>query len=32
LIAEDIVEHFERRIEAMAGKGMIVCRTRNYVR
>jgi type I restriction enzyme, R subunit len=28
LIAEDLVEHFERRREAMAGKGMIVCMSR----
>ena len=25
LIAEDVVEHFERRLEAMDGKAMIVC-------
>ena len=28
LVAEDIVEHFERRREAMEGKGMIVCMSR----
>lgn len=28
LIAADIVDHFERRTEAMAGKGMIVCMSR----
>ena len=28
LIAADIVDHFERRIEAMDGKGMIVCMSR----
>jgi type I restriction enzyme R subunit len=28
LIARDIVEHFERRLEAMEGKGMIVCMSR----
>jgi len=28
LIAKDIVEHFERRLEAMDGKGMIVCMSR----
>ncbi len=28
LIAEDLVEHFERREEAMAGKAMIVCMSR----
>lgn len=28
LIAQDIVDHFERRIEAMEGKGMIVCMSR----
>lgn len=28
LIAEDIVEHFERRLEAMDGKGMVVCMSR----
>src|SRR6266571_312821 len=28
LVAEDIVEHFERRVEAMEGKGMIVCMSR----
>jgi len=28
LIARDIVEHFERRLEAMDGKGMIVCMSR----
>lgn len=27
-VAEDIVAHFEDRIEAMAGKGMIVCMSR----
>ncbi|MEZ6070532.1 MAG: type I restriction endonuclease subunit R [Pirellulales bacterium] len=28
LIAEDLVEHFERRLEAMDGKAMIVCMSR----
>jgi type I restriction enzyme R subunit len=28
LIAEDLVTHFERRVEAMAGKAMIVCMSR----
>ena len=28
LIAEDLVTHFERRLEAMDGKGMIVCMSR----
>ena len=28
LIAEDIVSHFDRRLEAMDGKGMIVCMSR----
>jgi type I restriction enzyme R subunit len=28
LIAQDIVDHFERRLEAMDGKGMIVCMSR----
>jgi type I restriction enzyme R subunit len=28
LIARDIVEHFERRLEAMAGKAMVVCMSR----
>src|SRR6266567_1761715 len=28
LVAEDIVEHFERRLEVMEGKGMIVCMSR----
>ncbi|MEX1012743.1 MAG: type I restriction endonuclease subunit R [Waddliaceae bacterium] len=28
LLAEDIIEHFERRREAMEGKGMIVCMSR----
>ncbi len=28
LIARDIVEHFEKRLEAMDGKGMIVCMSR----
>ena len=28
LIAEDMVEHFERRLEAMDGKAMIVCMSR----
>ena len=28
MIAEDIVEHFERRLEALDGKGMIVCMSR----
>lgn len=28
LIAEDLVEHFERRREAMEGKGMVVCMSR----
>ena len=28
LIAADLVEHFERRLEAMDGKAMIVCMSR----
>ncbi|KAF0233293.1 MAG: type I site-specific deoxyribonuclease HsdR family [Desulfovibrionaceae bacterium] len=28
MLARDIVEHFERRLEAMDGKGMIVCMSR----
>jgi type I restriction enzyme R subunit len=28
LVAADIVEHFEKRLEAMRGKGMIVCMSR----
>src|SRR5690606_29201840 len=28
VVARDIVEHFERRLEAMDGKAMIVCRGR----
>ena len=28
LVAKDIIEHFERRVEAMEGKGMIVCMSR----
>jgi type I restriction enzyme, R subunit len=28
LIAQDLVNHFERRLEAMDGKGMIVCMSR----
>jgi type I restriction enzyme R subunit len=28
LVAKDIVEHFEKRLEAMDGKGMIVCMSR----
>jgi len=28
LIAKDIVDHFEKRLEAMDGKGMIVCMSR----
>jgi type I restriction enzyme, R subunit len=28
LLAEDIVEHFERRLEAMDGKAMVVCMSR----
>lgn len=28
LIAQDIVEHFERRLEAMEGKAMVVCMSR----
>ncbi len=28
LIAKDIVDHFEKRLEAMNGKGMIVCMSR----
>ncbi len=28
LVASDIVEHFEKRLEAMDGKGMIVCMSR----
>ena len=27
-VAQDIVEHFEDRLEAMAGKGMVVCMSR----
>ena len=27
-VAEDIVEHFEKRLEAMSGKGLIVCMSR----
>ena len=29
LVAEDIVEHFETRLEALAGKAMIVCMSRH---
>ncbi len=28
LVAEDIVDHFERRLEAMDGKAMVVCMSR----
>jgi type I restriction enzyme R subunit len=28
LVAKDIVEHFEKRLEAMEGKGLIVCMSR----
>jgi type I restriction enzyme R subunit len=28
LVANDIVEHFEKRLEAMAGKGLVVCMSR----
>ena len=28
LIAQDLVEHFEQRLEAMDGKAMIVCMSR----
>jgi type I restriction enzyme R subunit len=28
LVAEDIVEHFERRLEALEGKAMVVCMSR----
>ena len=28
LVAQDIVEHFERRVEAMDGKAMVVCMSR----
>src|SRR5690606_39669531 len=28
LIARDLVEHFERRLEALDGKGMVVCMSR----
>ncbi len=28
LIAEDLVQHFERRLEAMDGKAMVVCMSR----
>lgn len=28
IIAKDLVEHFEKRLEAMEGKGMIVCMSR----
>ncbi len=28
LVAKDIIEHFERRLDAMEGKGMIVCMSR----
>ena len=28
LVAEDIVEHFERRLEVLEGKGMVVCMSR----
>jgi type I restriction enzyme R subunit len=28
IVAQDIVDHFERRLEAMDGKGMIVCMSR----
>ncbi len=28
LVAQDIVEHFERRLSAMDGKGMIICMSR----
>ena len=32
LIARDLVEHFERRYEAMEGKAMIVCMSRRMLR
>jgi type I restriction enzyme R subunit len=28
LVANDLVEHFERRLEAMDGKGLVVCMSR----
>ncbi len=28
LIAKDLVQHFERRLEAMDGKAMVVCMSR----
>ncbi|MCE9592341.1 MAG: type I restriction endonuclease subunit R [Planctomycetes bacterium] len=28
IVAKDLVEHFERRLEAMDGKGMVVCMSR----
>ncbi len=28
LVAQDIIEHFEKRLEAMDGKGMVVCMSR----
>ena len=28
LIAQDLVEHFEKRLEAMDGKAMVVCMSR----
>ena len=28
LIAEDLIQHFERRLEAMDGKAMVVCMSR----
>ncbi len=28
LVAADLVEHFERRLEAMDGKAMVVCMSR----
>ena len=28
LVAEDLVDHFERRLEAMDGKAMVVCMSR----
>ena len=30
LVAEDVVEHFERRLEAMEGKTMVVCMSRRF--
>jgi type I restriction enzyme R subunit len=28
LVARDVVEHFEKRLEAMDGKAMVVCMSR----